>query len=139
MVLVMKLLSLFLIALCLASYASAQNRKPASSQLYDTIFSKPTVFASYPGGDTAWKKYVKTNMKYPRKAWWEAVETDIIVRVIIDKDGSIVLAQHLNTAGYGFEKEAVRLVMKSGKWIPARHNGVAVKSEGVLKIEFRLK
>ena len=106
---------------------------------YDTIFTKPTVLASYPGGEVEWKKYLKKNLKYPRKAWWDEVETEIAVKLIINKDGSIEQAQHLSMAGYGFEKEAVRLVLESGKWIPAIFNGMPVKSEGVLKIEFRLK
>ena len=114
----------------------AESKLPVE---YDTIFTKPTVPASYPGGAVAWIKYVKKNMKYPRKAWWDEVETDIAVKLIINKDGTIDQAQHLSMAGYGFEKEAVRLVLESGNWLPATHNGNAVKSEGVLKIEFRLK
>ena len=117
----------------------AQKAESKLSVEYDTIFTKPTVLASYPGGEVAWKKYVKKNMKYPRKAWWDEVETDIAVKLIINKDGTIDQAQHLSMAGYGFEKEAVRLVLESGRWLPATYNGNAVKSEGVLKIEFRLK
>ena len=117
----------------------AQKADSKLSVEYDTIFTKPTVLASYPGGEVAWKKYVKKNMKYPRKAWWDEVETDMTVKLIVNKDGTIDQAQHLSMAGYGFEKEAVRLVLESGRWLPATHNGNAVKSEGVLKIEFRLK
>ena len=119
--------------------ATAQKTNNKLPVEYDTIFTKPTVLAAYPGGEVAWRKYVKKQMKYPRKAWWEEVETDIAVRVVINKDGTIDQAQHLTNAGYGFEKEAVRLVLESGKWLPATYNGNAVKSEGVLKIEFRLK
>ncbi len=119
--------------------AEGQNTKTRMPFVYDTIFTKPTVLASFPGGDTAWKKYVKKNLKYPRKAWWEELETDVFVRVTIAKDGTVERAEHLTTSGYGFEKEAVRLVMDSGRWIPATFEGKPVKSEGELKIEFRLR
>ncbi|MCY7293084.1 MAG: energy transducer TonB [Ferruginibacter sp.] len=135
----MKKFCTIIVMLFVCACATAQkvgNKLPVE---YDTIFTKPTVLASYPGGEIAWKKYVKKNMKYPRKAWWDAVETDIAVKLIINKEGTIDQAQHLSTAGYGFEKEAVRLVLESGTWVPATYNGTAVKSEGVLKIEFRLK
>ena len=135
----MKKLCSLLVLLMTVGAVHAQKANSKLPLEYDTIFTKPTVLASYPGGEVAWKKYVKKNMKYPRKAWWDEVETDIAVKLIINKDGTIDQAQHLSMAGYGFEKEAVRLVLESGKWLPATHNGNAVKSEGVLKIEFRLK
>jgi len=131
---------LFILFSSLVFYgAVAQNKSAGSPVLYDTIFTQPTVLASFPGGDSAWKVYVKKHVKYPRKAWWQEVETDVSVRIVVNKDGTIESAQHLNTTTYGFENEAVRLVLKSGKWIPAMYNGRPVKSEGVLKIEFRLK
>ena len=133
-----KFYSLLLMLLALGTL-EAQKTGIQPAVEYDTIFTKPTVLASYPGGEVEWKKYLKKNLKYPRKAWWDEVETEIAVRLIINKDGSIEQAQHLSMAGYGFEKEAVRLVLESGKWIPAIFNGMPVKSEGVLKIEFRLK
>ena len=133
-----KFYSLLLMLLALGTLqAQKTGIKPAVE--YDTIFTKPTVLASYPGGEVEWKKYLKKNLKYPRKAWWDEVETEIAVRLIINKDGSIEQAQQLSMAGYGFEKETVRLVLESGKWLPATFNGIPVKSEGVLKIEFRLK
>ena len=135
----MKKLCSLLMIFVIVGNVHAQKAEGKLPVEYDTIFTKPTVLAAYPGGEVAWIKYVKKNMKYPRKAWWDEVETDIAVKLIINKDGTIDQAQHLSMAGYGFEKEAVRLVLKSGRWLPATHNGNAVKSEGVLKIEFRLK
>lgn len=119
------------------TYVSGQGN-PAVQQ-YDTIFTKPEVFASFPGGEDGWKKYLKKNMKYPRKAWWDEVESDVQVKVIIEDDGTVSGAQHLNISNYGFEKEAVRLVRKSGRWKPAIDKGRPVKSEGVINISFRLK
>ena len=106
---------------------------------YDTVYTKPEIPASYPGGEAAWKKYVKKKMKYPRKAWWDELESDVQIKLIIEKDGRISAAHHMTVSDYGFEHEAVRLVMKSGKWKPAIHRGRPVKSEGLLTINFRLR
>jgi protein TonB len=116
----------------------AQN-SVTKTQLFDTIYTKPQVLASYPGGQKAWQKYLKKHLKYPRKAWWDEVESEVAVKLIIEKDGHISDAIHMNISNYGFEEEAIRLVKKSGRWIPAMHRGKPVKSEGLLTIEFKLR
>jgi len=130
-------LFLTLVLSTLAHMLCAQMAGP--KQVMDTIYTRPEVLASYPGGEKAWKQYVKKNMKYPRKAWWDEVETEVTVKVIVNNDGTIADAVHMNVSNYGFEQEAVRLVKKSGRWLPATHGGRPVKSEGMLTIEFRLK
>ena len=98
---------LFILLLSPFFNLSAQT---SPAQQYDTVYTKPEVLASFPGGEEAWKKYVKKNLKYPKKAWWEEVESDVQVKLIIEKDGTISSAQHLNISNHGFEQEAVRLV-----------------------------
>ncbi len=134
----MKLLFTFIFLLT-TQLTFSQKKQADNEQLFDTVYTKPEVMASYPGGEAGWKKYVKKNMKYPRKAWWDEIESEVAVKLIIEKDGTISEAYHLNVSSYGFEQEAVRLVKNSGKWIPAIHRGKPVKSEGMLTIEFRLK
>jgi periplasmic protein TonB len=134
----MKTVVLFLLSLWMYSSANAQG-STTSVPAYDTIYTKPETFASYPGGDSAWRVYVKKEMKYPKKAWWDEIETEVTVKVVVDKTGYIKEARHLTTSGYGFEKEAVRIVTESGRWIPAMHRGQPVACEGTLVIEFRLK
>jgi protein TonB len=120
--------------------SSFGQKKPVPGPVeYDTIYTRPQVMASFPGGEQAWQRYVKKHLKYPRKAWWDEIESDVAVKLVIDKDGTISNAYHLTTSGYGFEQEAVRLVKNSGKWVPAMSNGKPVKSEGELTIRFRLK
>ncbi len=119
-----------------AAFAQQVNN---NTVVYDTVFTKPDVFAAFPGGEDKWKIYLKKQTKYPRKAWWNEMEADVAVKLVIEKDGTISDAIHLNTVGYGFEQEAVRLVKQSGKWKPAIHRGKVVKSEGQLTIQFRLK
>ena len=119
------------------SYLYAHTKLPPIQ--YDTVYTNPEVPASFPGGEEGWKKYLKQKTKYPRQAWWKEIESDVQVKLIIEKNGTVSSAQHLNISNFGFEQEAVRLVLKSGKWKPAMHRGKAVKSEGLLTINFRLK
>lgn len=134
-------MKLFLFIICIAFYinGSAQSNVAIPPVDFDTIYTKPDVFASYPGGEAAWKVYVKKNLNYPKKARREQAETDITVKVIIDKTGKITEVKHLTIAGaYGFEKEATKVVMDSGSWVPAVHRGKPVACEGTLVIPFTL-
>lgn len=128
---------LLLIALfVLYSYSYAQE--PVKVQL-DTIYTIADTAPSYPGGMDGWNKYLKKNLKYPKKAWWEELESDITVEFIVRKDGSITDIKHLTVIGWGFEEEAVRLIKASGKWNPAMKNGKPVDYKGTVKIPFRLR
>lgn len=118
-------------------YAQQTEKKPKVE--LDTIYNIVDVIPSYPGGEEAWKKYLKKNVKYPRKAWWEELEADVGLEFTIKKDGSITDIVHLTVVGWGFEEEAIRLLKKSGKWIPALKNGKPVNYHAKLTIPFRLK
>lgn len=115
-----------------------QNEKKPKVEL-DTIYNIVDVIPSYPGGEEAWKKYLKKNVKYPKKAWWEELEADVGLEFTIKKDGSITDIVHLTVVGWGFEEEAIRLLKKSGKWIPALKNNKPVNYHAKLTIPFRLK
>lgn len=106
---------------------------------FDTIYNIVDVLPTYPGGDEGWKKYLKKNLKYPKKAWWEELETDVVMEFVVRKDGSITDIQHLTAFGWGFEEEATRLLKTCGKWNPAIKNGKPVHYHAKLTIPFRLR
>jgi protein TonB len=135
----MKYILIFLgFIFCVNGLHAQQNEKKPKIEL-DTIYNIVDVIPSYPGGEEAWKKYLKKNVKYPRKAWWEELEADVGLEFTIKKDGSITDIVHLTVVGWGFEEEAIRLLKKSGKWIPALKNGKPVNYHAKLTIPFRLK
>lgn len=105
----------------------------------DTIYTKADTYPSYKDGEDGWKKYLKKNLKYPKKAWWEEMEGDVIVEFIVRKDGTITNIKHLTVSEWGFEEEAVRLIKNCGKWKPATKNGKAVDFKGQVTIPFRLR
>ena len=47
----------------------------------------------------------------------------VIVSFVVDKEGTISDVQAENDPGYGTAAEAVRVIKKSNKWIPAIQNG----------------
>lgn len=131
---------LVLIVLLLAvGSTNAQQQLPPPVNPQDTVYNIVDVLPSYPGGDEGWKKYLKKNLKYPKKAWWDELETDVVVEFVVRKDGSITDVAYLTVFGYGFEEEAVRLIKNCGKWNPGMKGGKAVHYHAKLTIPFRMR
>lgn len=90
------------------------------------------------GGLPAFYEYVKTNMKYPAPAKRMDIEGKVFVQFIVEKDGSITDVQSIKGIGGGCDEEAVRVVMNSPKWKPAKQRAKAVRQRMVLPITFML-
>ena len=55
----------------------------------DTIYNVPAVRAQYPGGDLEIFKFLSENIRYPKLCHEFGVQGRVIVRFVIEKDGSI--------------------------------------------------
>ncbi len=100
-----------------------------------TLVEKAAIF---PGGKEAWFNYLVANMKYPRQARKIGVEGNVLIEAVVEKDGSITNATISKGIGAGCDKEALRVVNESPKWIAATTNGEPVRMKVVLPIQFRL-
>lgn len=81
--------------------------------------------AEFPGGNSAWEKYVQQNLNVNiAKINGAPVGIyNVVVLFIICKDGSTSVFRCTTNFGYGMESEVIRLIEKSPKWIPATQNG----------------
>ena len=85
--------------------------------------------ATYPGGVAAWLQFLNRNFRYPEAAADENVGGKVMVRFIVDKDGNVSDVEAISGPDKdGLREEAVRVIKKSGKWLPAVQNGRNVKS-----------
>lgn len=134
-----KLFSLVVFVFCTYTVLQAQNSININTVIMDTIYTVADNYPSYKNGDESWKKYLKKNLKYPKKAWWEEIEADVVIEFIVRKDGTVTNIKHLTVSEWGFEEEATRLVKECGKWNPAIKNGKTVDFKGQITIPFRLR
>ena len=58
------------------------------------------------------------------------------VEFIVEKDGRVSNAKALNSVFPEIDKEAIRIVMLSPKWKPAKQNGQAVRCYFQIPISF---
>jgi protein TonB len=107
---------------------------------YDKTFTKVEIESDYPGGASAWQRYLNKNFKYPQEAQDNGVQGIVVVQFIVDKEGNVSDVEALSgpTDG-GLREEAVRVIKKSGKWTPAVQNGRQVKSYKKQPIVFKLE
>ncbi len=89
------------------------------------IFTQVENEATFPGGETAWRQYLKTNLNpgIPVDNGAPGGTYKVIVKFIVNKDGSISDVQAETKHGYGMDSAAVALIMKGPKWVPALQNG----------------
>ncbi len=96
----------------------------------DVIFTRVEVDASYPGGNTAWSKFLiknlRANIAIDNKA--PGGTYMVIVKFVVDKDGSISNIVSETNHGYSMEAEVIRVIKNSGNWNPAYQNGRPVKA-----------
>lgn len=106
---------------------------------YDKVFTKVEVPAEFPGGADAWRRYLERSLQYPEAAQENGIQGVVRVQFIVDKEGNISEVQALNDPGEGLAEEAVRIIKKGPKWVPAEQNGRKVIYRHIQSITFRLE
>lgn len=98
-------------------------------------FSDP--MPSFPGGQTAFYDYIKSNLKYPKQAKENGVEGHVLLNFIVESDGSISDVLLQKGIGYGCDEEAIRLIEQSSPWISGKINDKPVRVQFILPITFK--
>lgn len=105
---------------------------------WDKTFTKVEIESEYPGGTSAWARYLNKTLQYPQDAIDNEVQGQVVVQFIVDKEGNVSDVQAVSGPDE-LKKEAERVIKKSGKWTPAEQNGRKVKSYKKQPITFRLE
>ena len=92
------------------------------------MFTIVETMPKFPGGETALRKFLADNIRYPTLAQ----ENGIQGKVVIDIQVSRSVEESL-------DKEALRVVNLMPKWIPGKKNGKTVKVKYFLPIMFRFQ
>lgn len=102
-------------------------------------FHKIEISASFPGGPAAWLRYLHKYLRYPDDAVEAGLEAVVRVQFVVDTEGNISDVHALNNPGGGLSEEAVRIIKRGPRWIPAEQNGTKVVYRHVQAIVFRLQ
>jgi protein TonB len=106
---------------------------------YDKTFTKVEIESEYPGGPAAWLRYLNKNFHYPDEALTNEIQGVVMVQFIVDKDGIVSDVRAISGPEEGgLREEAMRVIRKSGMWIPAIQNGRKVKSYKRQPVVFKI-
>ncbi len=88
--------------------------------------------AEYPKGEKGWRNYLRYHLNsklislIPEYKMLENNNAPVLLAFTIGRDGNTDDFFILNSCGYPFDKETIRVVKESGKWIPAQLHGHSV-------------
>lgn len=105
----------------------------------DEVYSFAEEMPMFPGGDSAWKAYVRSVMSYPPEAFAQGIQGTVYVQFVVEMDGSItgcIVRKHPNSQALA--DEALRIMSHSPKWIPGKMNGKAVRVQMIMPFRFVL-
>jgi periplasmic protein TonB len=105
---------------------------------WDKTFTKVEIESEYPGGTSAWARYLNKTLQYPEDAIANEVQGQVVVQFIVDKEGNVSDVQAVSGPDE-LKREAERVIKKSGKWKPAVQNGREVKSYKKQPVTFKLE
>ncbi len=97
------------------------------AQTDSAVYFNPEIQAEYPGGTSAWFRYLAKNLTYPDIGAKEEMQLKVVVRFVVDSAGH---SSHF-IAVSGSEKllnEAIRVIKNVKTWVPAIDKGKKVNS-----------
>lgn len=111
--------------------SSSENERPK-------IFTFVEQFPEFPGGNKALISNVYEHLQYPQMEKDNHIQGKVIVRFIVNEDGSVSDATVVKKVSPGLDKEAVRVVKLLPPFVPGRQQGKVVRVYYDLPVRFEL-
>jgi len=104
----------------------------------DSIHIKVDEMPEFPGGQNAMLQFISKNIQYPKFAKERGIQGRVVVKFVVQKDGSISNVEVMRSVDEHLDAEVVRLVKSMPNWKPGKHNGEVVNVQYVLPVVFKL-
>ena len=102
-----------------------------------SIGNQSLVPPHFPGGEDAFRRYLGENLIWPKSNGVDSEGTEII-SFFVEKDGQLTNFKVEKSLGAGFDKEALRVMAKSPKWIPAKRDGKPIRSKYSVPFQYTI-
>ncbi len=89
----------------------------------DKVFTKVEIEASFPGGASAWTKYVTRTIQANQDEFTESDFGTCVVKFIVDKSGAVSQVEATTMKGTKLAEIATNAIRKGPNWTPAQQNG----------------
>jgi len=90
--------------------------------------------------DGNWEKFLLRNLnaQVPVDNYAPPGNYSVTMQFVVDIDGTVSDVKALSSMGYGLEQEAIRVLKKATKWVPAIADGRQVKAYRIQAITFQV-
>jgi TonB family protein len=130
-------LPIAILALTLLSLnASGQKTETGMT---DGAYQKVDIMPEFPGGDAVLLKYIGDSTRYPKDAKEKGIQGKVIVRFMVQKDGTVSDVSVLQGVSPSLDSESIRVVKTLPKFTPGELNGKKVPVWFMIPITFSLK
>ena len=92
----------------------------------------------YPGGEDAMTRFIQKNIKYPDLERESGIQGRVIIKFIVNGDGSLSDIYVAKGVSAGIDSEAIRVVKLMPKLKPGKQDGIPVRVQYALPIAFKL-
>ena len=99
----------------------------------------------FPGGDSALRRFITDNLKYPEEAKESCMSGKVFVQFIINKNGEVENPQIARGVEPALDKEAIRVIQSLPKWKPGQNKSkydnewVPVRVSFTIPVDFKLE
>jgi protein TonB len=114
------------------SFAQNENK---TKQVFEQVDQIP----EYPGGMPAMFEFIGKNLKYPKEAIQNKIQGKVVIKLIIEEDGSISETAIVKSLGYGCDQEVSRVVKAMPRWAPGKKGNQLVRTAFELPVMFALE
>jgi TonB family protein len=114
-----------------------EDMSPNSNDL-DKIFSTVESYPVFPGGMSAFTKFLSKNLRYPNEMRLRGLQGKVFVTFVVGTDGQLYDIRAVRGPSEEFKEEAVRVLSNSPRWVPGFQNGRKVNVQYTVPINFTL-
>lgn len=120
------------------SASSEQVVTAKASAVGDEVFDVVDQMPEFVGGASSLRSYISQNVRYPAIAEENGVQGTVVVKFVVERDGTVTSVQVARSVDPSLDKEAVRVVKGMPRWIPGKKNGQPVRVSYTIPVSFRL-
>ena len=111
---------------------NVQVDEEVDQAIFEVVEEQP----EFPGGMEALLKYLAKNINYPESAVDNGIQGKVMVRFVVERDGSVSAVETYKSVDPALDKEAVRVVKTLPKWKPGRQQGKAVRTRYIVPVVY---
>ena len=105
----------------------------------EIVFDVVEHMPEFPGGAEGMMKFLTSTVKYPAVSQKNGVQGRVVVKFVVEKDGSVSSARVVKSVNEELDAEALRVVNAMPAWTPGKQNGRIVRVYYTIPIAFRLQ